>query len=207
MAREDYPDMTIGRNGIKLPEVRFNEDSDTEWNVGLFFRELWDLNLPGDTSEDDKRAGLPFLRELVVPPHKDKPLVVVRGQYTPTSEFQRRANVASNRRQNSFDNSGGFGMIDERVVTVGVEENSILLVPSDRSLAWKSLITWHYNRKGGTSLIDAGQLDRPTISFLNQEKVYDEAWGEHKEHSYEQRQAIVNKGVASILHRFVELVS
>lgn len=200
---------TTGRNGIKVPEVRIGDGREAAVQVGWFFGRLWKLNDIGEDDEYAREVNKPYLHELVVPPEADKPLVVVRGQYIPTTEHQRRNNVRNNALYNRYDNSGGFGTIDERVVTVGTEECKILIPPTDKTLDWDALLTYTYSYRGGSSLIESNQMSAPYISFPGMYELGQQARGlnRDKPNNPEIQRSIFNKGVAAVLEQFVELVS
>lgn len=199
--------LTVGRNGIKVPEIEIDDRTDAAWHVGRFFHNLWEANGLGESHEYDRGERRPYLNELVVPAAADKPLVVVRGQYTTTSTRQRQNDVRGNIRHNMWDNSGGFGRVDEDVVTVGVEEHAILIPPTDGTLKWSPLLSYRYSHKGGARFIDSRQMDEPNISFPGDQELSEQARGQDWSNDFETRRTIFNQGVAKILEQFVELVS
>jgi hypothetical protein len=194
--------LTTGRNGLVIPEVGVDPRYDGAYEVGRFFHRLWEVN---GISLDDKEGF--YLHELVVPQSAEKPLVVIRGQYTPTTTSERRNDMKSNVRHNMWDNSGGFGRVDEGVVTVGSEEHKILVSPTDGTLAWDEFLSYRYHHKGGARLIDSRQMDKPSISFAGERELREEARGKDWSNNYERQREIFNKGVEKILKQFVELVA
>ncbi len=198
--------LTVGRNGIQVPEVAIDDRTDAAWQVGRFFHKLWKANGFGEDDEYDRGERRPYLNELVVPADADKPLVVVRGQYTQTSFRQRQNDMRSNIRHNTWDNSGGFGRVDEHVVTVGVEEHSILVPPTDGTLKWSPLLLYRYSHKGGARFIDSRQMDAPSISFPGRQELDEQARGQNGSNDSETRTTIFNQGVTKILEQFAELV-
>jgi hypothetical protein len=199
--------LTVGRNGIKVPEIEIDDRIDAAWRVGQFFHNLWEANGLGEDNEYDRGERRPYLNELVVPADADKPLVVVRGQYTQTSSRQRQNDMRGNVQHNAWDDSGGFGRVDEDVVTVGVEEHSILVPPTDGTLEWSSLLSYRYSHKGGARLINSRQMNQPSISFPGRQELDEQARGQDWSNDFETQTTIFNQGVTKILEQFVELVS
>ena len=198
--------LTTGRNGITIPEFYIDKERSAPRQIGQFFHRLWQVN-GFNNYEYARGERQPYLHELVVPAEADKPLVVVRGQYTTTSSRQRQNNRDSNARYNRLDNSGGFGQIDESVVTVGTEEHSVLLPPASGSLAWLTLLSYRHQHQGGSHLIDSSQMPEPTIRFMGQEQLWERAVGPDRSNDFDTRSSIYAEGIQKVLANIVELVS
>lgn len=195
--------VTQYRGGLIVPDFEVDMSDPAYRNIGTFFGNMFDANGTGWPNYTDRHAPVAYTNEIVVPPSPEKPLVVIRESYTPTAEWRRANQVSGNKRMNSFDNSGGYGRIDERVVTVATTEMSVLLPPDEGTLTWRSLLSYRYNHKGGAPLIDSSQFDEPVIFFEGQNKAYrkaDGVWGT-------ERNVILNKAVKRALDQFVALVS
>lgn len=206
MANSTELGFTVGRSGIKVPRVEINSRTDAAWQVKRYFYRLWKANEPAEDAEYDRDESRFYRRELVVPPDAEKPIVVVREEYIPTSPDERESDRRSNVRSNNRDNSGGFGRVDASVVTIGNTEQSILLPPTEGTLEWNPLLTCKYPHKGGARVIDSSQWGNPSISFPGDEELFTEAIGPMWSHDYETQTTIFNKGVELVLRQFVELV-
>lgn len=203
-----------GRNGLLIPtfdiDLMADRDNQSAQILG-FFRSLWHANGIIFRSKFEIDTNAPVFHELVVPPSDIKPLVVIRGQYCPATDYQRRRDKEQNIARNRWDDSGGFGRVNESVVTIGTEKHSVLLAPT-KKLQWLELFSVSYESRNG----QLSPYDRitPHLSMKNLAKAEEASrktqyskkqkhWGDAQQESNK----VFNNYVSNVVKQFIEYIS
>lgn len=204
-----------GRNGLLIPpfDIDLMADRDDQSTRILgFFRSLWRANGIIFRSQFEIDTNAPVFHELVVPPSDIKPLVIIRGQYCPATDYQRQQNKEQNTAHNRWDNSGGFGRVNESVVTIGTEKHSVLLAPT-KKLQWLELFGVSYESRNG-QLSTYGNRVTPHLSMKDLAKAEEASrktqyskkqkhWGDARQESNK----VFNNYVSNVVKQFVEYIS
>lgn len=203
---------TIYRAGLVVPKFEIDTRCEVADNInGLFniiFRANGD-NWPSYASDQHRRFPQTYINELVIPPTATKPLVVIRDSWRPTAEWLQDRDKAASRRINAGDPSDGRGGRNVNVVTKAVTEKSILIQPDEGTLAWRALVTYKYNHKGGASFIDSRDMDKPVVGFEGYREAVQDSYDipfDPDLNYLDERRALPNNAFKVVLDQFIDYI-
>lgn len=130
-----------GRGGLLIPIIEFDDSKVPDWKFLNFFHNLWELN--GYKAEGE------YNNEIVVPPSRDKSLLVIRGANLKTSELDW---VIESRKKTDW----GYPKI-----SYSHEEHKIL-TPPEKAASFITHLALSYTHKS-----ESGEYPRLTVDNEN----------------------------------------